>query len=253
MGAADFFREHGFYVAKGVFTPDEVAELEADFDRIVDQLSASGENINARWSGPEMDRVGAEGTVVLHTHNVQTFSAVWHRAFLHPRFLAVTSELLGENIILHHSKLFQKPAEKGAPFPMHQDWEYFPTEMDTMLAGIVHVSEATDEMGCFRVYPGTHKLGRIGGTKGQSDSELLANYPLEGSTPLVAEPGDVVFFNYLLIHGSLPNRSDKVRKTVLVQMHSGEDAVEVGNDHSNERLVLQGWNYRTTRSSAAMS
>ena len=106
MGAADFFREHGYYVAKGVFTPDEVAELEADFDRIVDQLSASGENINARWSGPEMDRVGAEGTVVLHTHNVQTFSAVWHRAFLHPKFLAVTSELLGENIILHHSKLF---------------------------------------------------------------------------------------------------------------------------------------------------
>ena len=33
--------------------------------------------------------------------------------------------LFGDDVILHHSKLFQKPAEQGAPFPMHQDWAYF--------------------------------------------------------------------------------------------------------------------------------
>lgn len=250
MNAAEFFAENGYYVARNVFTPSEVAELEMDFDRIVQQISSTGEEINARWSGPEMDRIGATNTFIAHTHNVQQYSAVWMRAFLHDGFLNITRELLGDDVILHHSKLFQKPAEKGAAFPMHQDWEYFPTIKDSMMAGIIHVSRATDEMGCFRVYPRTHKLGRNTGTMGNKESDLLANYPIENSLALEAEPGDVVFFHYFLIHGSMPNRSDSVRKTVLVQMHSGQDKVEDGCTHPNARITLSGWNHFATRNSA---
>ena len=52
--------------------------------------------------------------------------------------------------MLHHSKLFCKPPETGSPFPMHQDWQYFPSVKDTMIAAIIYVSAATDEMGCVR-------------------------------------------------------------------------------------------------------
>lgn len=242
-----FFDENGYYVARGVFKPRELAALESDFDRIVAQLVASREQINARWGGPEMERLGAGGTVVLHTHNVQQYSAAWLRAFLNEAFLDAAGAILGPDIVLHHSKLFQKPSEKGAPFPVHQDWTYFPTVKDTMMAGIIHVSEATDGMGCFRVYPGTHKLGRVAATSGQIPNELLEKYPLEGAVPLEAKPGDVVFFHYFLLHGSMPNRSNRVRKTVLVQMHAGDDQVEPGNAHPNERLVLRGWNHHATR------
>ena len=60
----------------------------------------------------------------------------------------------------------------------------------------------------------------------------------------------MVFFHYFLLHGSKPNTSDKVRKTVLVQMYAGDDQIEEGNTHINERLVLKGWNHRVTRSQA---
>jgi len=246
-----FYDENGYYVARGVFSPEEIGLLETDFDRIVAQLSSSREDANARWSGPEMERIGAAETVVLHTHNVQQYSGVWMRALLQEKFLNIAEAILGPDIILHHSKLFQKPAEKGAPFPMHQDWTYFPTIKDTMMAGIIHVSAASDEMGCFRVYPGTHKLGRIAGTSGQGASEFLTKYPIEGATPLEANPGDVVFFHYFLLHGSLPNRSDKIRKTVLAQLHAGTDGVEAECNHPNERLVLRGWNYAATREIAS--
>jgi len=241
-----FFAESGYWIAKGVFNATEIAELERNFDRIVQQILATGEEVNARWGGPEMERMGAANTVVLHTHNVHQYSAAWLRAFLHPGFLAAARDLLGENVVLHHSKLFQKPAEQGAPFPMHQDWGYFPTLKDTMMAGIIHVSEATDEMGCLRVYPGSHKLGRLTGAMG-SEATLLERYPIGGATALEAEPGDVVFFHYCLIHGSLPNRSDRTRKTVLVQLHSGDDAVEPGCTHPAENLVLSGWNAHMSR------
>ena len=154
---------------------------------------------------------------------------------------------------MHHSKLFQKPQGKGAPFPMHQDWEYFPTVQDTMIAGVIHVSEATDGMGCFRVYPGTHRLGRMGGMSGMGDNEhadLKTRYPLENATVLEAGAGDVLFFHYFLLHGSNQNVSDKIRKTVLVQMHSGRDQVEEHVRHPNARLTLRGWNHAATRKSA---
>lgn len=250
MTNKEFYEENGYVIARGVFDAVELADLETDFDRIVRQISESGENINARWSGPEVDRIGATEMFVAHTHNVQQFSAIWLRAFLNSKFLALVQEVLGDDILLHHSKLFQKPAEKGAAFPMHQDWEYFPTILNTMMAAIIHVSQATEDMGCFRVYPGTHKLGRIGGTTGNKESDLLSQYPIEGSTPLIAQPGDVVLFHYCLIHGSLPNTSQNIRKTVLVQMHSGKDKVEEGNQHPNARLTLSGWNYHSTRSTA---
>jgi len=244
-----FFDEHGYYVARQVFTPDETAVLERDFDRIVAQIVGSDEDVNARWNGPEMERLGATGTVVLHTHNVQQYSAAWLQAFLKPSFLDMAEAIVGPDVVLHHSKLFQKPAEMGAPFPMHQDWGYFPTLLDTMTAGIIHVSEADDAMGCLRVYPGSHKLGRLDAAMGGAET-LVDDYPIEGALPLEARPGDVVFFHYCLIHGSLPNRSDRVRKTVLVQFHSGSDEVEPGNLHPDERLCLRGWNATMTRSKA---
>lgn len=242
----------GYYVAKGVFSPAEIAELEVDFDRIVEQLVASDEHINATWGGPEMKQLGADKLVVLHTHNVQQFSARWARALFHPRFVKVATDILGPDVVLHHSKLFQKPSEEGAPFPVHQDWTYFPTENDTMIAGIIHVSRATDEMGCLRVYPGSHRLGRVADSHGQVSNELLEKHPLSGATPLEAEPGDVVFFHYFTLHGSMPNRSSEIRKTVLVQLYAGDDKVEDGNQHPDERLVLAGWNQRATRSRAGV-
>lgn len=247
------FAEDGYYIAKGVFSPAEVEELEQDFDRIVEQILSSGEHVNATWGGPEMERRQTQKLVVLHTHNVQQYSAVWTRALMHPKFLEVATGILGPDVVLHHSKLFQKPSEEGAPFPMHQDWTYFPTERDSMIAGIIHVSRATDEMGCLRVVPGSHKYGRVEGTSGQAESDLLAKHPLEDAVPLEAEPGDVVFFHYFTLHGSMPNRSAETRKTVLVQLYAGSDRVEVGNPHPDERLTLAGWNHFATRGTAGQA
>lgn len=249
---ASFFQENGYYHAKGVFNAEEVRDLEHDFDRIVAQLTASGEEMNAKWGGAAMDKIGKD-TVLFHTHNVQKYSAHWLQAFLHPRFLEATRAILGEDIVLHHSKLFQKPAEKGAPFPMHQDWSYFPSLRDSMMAAVIHVSNATDEMGCLRVVPGSHKLGRLDDSGGQGALSFNERFPLEDSVPVEAEPGDVVFFNYLTLHGSKPNRSATMRKTVLVQLHSGQDRIEEGNTHPNERLVLSGWNSAARRSTAALA
>ncbi len=244
------FTENGCYLAKGLFRPDEVQALEQDFDRIVGQLTASGDQIDATWDGSETAQLARKDDVILHTHNVQKYSRTWLNAFLNERFLDVVGQILGEDIILHHSKLFQKPSENGSPFPMHQDWPYFPTVNDSMIAGIIHVSDATDEMGCLRVYPGSHRLGRVQGADGRSQNDVLDQYPIEDAQVIEAEAGDVIIFHYFTLHGSMPNRSDRTRKTVLCQMYSGQDRIESGNHHPDERMVLRGWNHNISRTAA---
>lgn len=244
------FERDGYYFARGVFKPAEIKHLEREFDRIVRQLTRGGDLNNAQWGGERQKQLGAERSMITHTHNVQGYSAAWLQAIQSPRFLDIAEAILGPDIVLHHTKLFQKPTENGMPFGMHQDWSYFPSVKDTMIAGIIHVSPATDRMGCLRVYPGSHRLGRAAHTGGQEPCALLDQYPLEGAVALEAEPGDVLFFHYFTLHGSKHNRSRRLRKTVLVQLHAGDDEIEPGNGHPNARLTLRGWNHRMNRATA---
>ena len=242
-----FFDENGYYVARGLYNAAQIKTLGSDFDRIVKQLSQNGDLNTDQWKGERQKKDGGANSTITHTHNVQCYSEQWMRAIQAKRFLDVAEAIIGPDIILHHTKLFQKPTENGMPFTIHQDWSYFPSVKDTMMAAVIHVSPATDKMGCLRVYPGSHKLGRVPHTGGQEPCEFLDQYPLENATVLEAEPGDVVFFNYFTIHGSMHNRSRRLRKTVLVQMHAGDDEIEPENYHPNAKLVLRGWNKCLTR------
>lgn len=249
---AGFFEDNGYYLAPGVYSEDTLGPLEEDFDRMVGQLEHSGENINARWEGAYTDGIDGGESRILHTHNVQRYSSRWLDALRQTSFLDVAETILGPDIVLHHTKLFQKPPREGAPFPMHQDWTYFPSHRDSMVAGIIFLTDADAESGGLCVYPGSHKLGRIDDSSGRTASKVLDEYPLERATPVEARRGDVFFFSYLTLHGSTPNRSDRHRKTVLAQLISGRDYIvrREGQNHVNEQLVLRGWNYHMSRNQA---
>ena len=249
---AEFFDENGYYLAPGVYSEASLQKMELDFDRIVEKLENSGEDVNARWDSQSTDELDGGVSRIIHTHNVHRYSACWLIALLQQQFLDVAEQIIGPDIILHHTKLFQKPPREGAPFPIHQDWWYFPTQQDTMIAAVVFLGETDDDSGGFRLYPGSHKLGRKENSSGLKPSKLLQKYPLDSATPVTANRGDVLFFSYFTLHGSMPNRSDRVRKTVLVQLYSGKDYVLANEEvnHVNESLVLRGWNYHMSRKRA---
>lgn len=253
---ASFLRD-GVVLAKGVFDPSMIQALEAEFDQIVDRLLSSGEATNARWDSADQLVNGTEAEIV-HSHHVQKHSALWLAALMHEPFLDIAEALVGPDIVLHHSKLFQKPPGHGAPFPMHQDWRYFPTHHDSMIAAIIHVSPASLDMGCVHAVPGSQSLGRRDSTSGRPiwddpdrRRDFTAEYPIDQAVGYEAEPGDVLFFSYFTVHGSTPNVSDLARKTVLVQLFSGSDQLDPISDHPVSGLVLRGHNHHATRESVS--
>lgn len=249
---ASFYQEHGYYHARGAVGRGILAGLQRDFDRVVAQIQASGEHVNARWNQETTTALDQDReSVVIHTHQVQKYSAAFARWLFDDGYLDVAEALLGPDIVMHHTKLFLKPAGRGAAFPPHQDFGYFRTTTHSMLAAVVYLSESNESNGCIRVWPGSHKIGPVDPRESMGGSAAFAQrFPIADSIPVECEPGDVVFFSYLTVHASLANRGDRPRKSVLVQLHSGSDALVDDAQHPNANLVLRGWNHHMTRERA---
>ena len=158
MTNRDFYAENGYFHARGVFEASEVEEMRAAIGRILDDVEGTSNDENHVWQGV------AQESVLKGFHNVQYHDAAFTRAAANPRLAEVLTTLIGPNVQLHHTKMLVKPPEQGAPFPMHQDYPFFPHERHTMLAASVHLDDTDLDNGCLRVVGGSHKLGPLEAT-----------------------------------------------------------------------------------------
>jgi phytanoyl-CoA hydroxylase len=232
------YQDQGYVLVNHLFSSQELDLLECEFDGILERRERHKVGQDATWAGDWQKEFGK--TSICFAHDVQAYSAQWSRFLLQEKLTESMADLIGPNVQLHHTKLFFKPPKKGSGFPMHQDYPYFPHEKHSMMAGIFHLSDTTEANGCVRVYPGTHKEGPLDcdPRKNYLDQDV---YPIEKGVACPAKRGDILFFNYLLIHGSGPNRSDQCRKTVCIQVRDPEDQ-PLDNSHSShaQGLMLHG-------------
>jgi phytanoyl-CoA hydroxylase len=210
---AEFYRQNGYLHIRGLLDPQEAAFYRAELHALAERQGSN----DATWTS-----VKDSGTRLTHSHDVHFRSAAFTRLLVDPRLTGIAQDIIGPNVQLHHNKMFIKPPERGSPFPMHQDYPYFPHARHSMIAVIIHFDDAPEEKGCVRVYPGTHKLGPLEAV-GQDHHLPEDQYPSGGASPIPATAGDAIFMSYLLVHGSGVNVSDEPRTTLLIQMRDPED------------------------------
>jgi len=231
-----FYDANGYLLIREFISADEAAALRSE----VHAIAARQGPTNATWSS-----VSAQGTKLEHSHDVQFRSAAFARLLVDERLTDVFTSLIGPNVQLHHNKMFIKPPERGSPFPMHQDYGYFPHRGNSMTAAILHLDAAPEVKGCVRVYPGSHKLGPLEPI-GQDHHVDMDRFSIDGATPVEAEAGDLLVFNYLTVHGSGLNTSDEPRTTWLVQVRDPEDE-PISEQHQSrgQGMILAGVDPRT--------
>lgn len=231
-----FYEENGYLLISGFVGPDEAAALRTE----VHAIAARQGPTNATWSS-----VAEGGTALEHSHDVQFRSAAFSRLLVDPRLTGVFTSLIGPNVQLHHNKMFIKPPERGSPFPMHQDYAYFPHRGTSMTAAILHLDDAPAEKGCVCIYPGSHKLGPLEAV-GQDHHVDPKRFPLASAVPVQAKAGDLLVFNYLTVHGSGVNVSDEPRTTWLVQVRNPEDEpLSERHQSRGQGMMLAGIDPRT--------
>jgi len=146
---------------------------------------------------------------------------VWRLA-THPRVLDAVEGVMGPDILLLGSHFFCKyPAEeRGERFvAWHQDVAYWGLEPPLAVSAWIAIDDADEANGCMRVIPGSQRLGLLVHAKaGQPGNLLSVNQAVPPelvdearavSVPLRA--GQMSLHHGLLLHSSLPNRSNRRR------------------------------------------
>ncbi len=235
-----FYHENGYLLVKGLFARDEAARYCQAGHDLMERIDAQNQNYGGWESGKAL---AERETKLQHCHDVQFYDAAFARLIVDERLTGAAAQIIGSpNVQLHHTKMFVKPPENGAPFPMHQDTPYFPHDNHSMIAAIIHFDDAPLKKGCVRVVPGSHKLGLLEHNPRGGHHLPFDEYPLDEATPCPAEAGDALFFSYLTIHGSGVNQSDEARTTLLVQMRDPEDTPSVDTHNSRgQSMMLRGF------------
>ncbi|MGP3910867.1 phytanoyl-CoA dioxygenase family protein [Nonomuraea sp. 10N515B] len=230
------YRDNGYVLVKGLLSRQEAAAYREECHAVLARL----QGMDPTWGSAR--ELAGRPTELRHCHDAQFYAAAFARLMVDPRFTDVAAALMGsENVQLHHTKIFVKPAEKGSPFPMHQDAAHFPHTRHTVGAAIFHFDDAPEEKGCVRVVPGSHRDGMLPHIEEGGWHLPLSQWPLEAAVPVEAEAGDVLFFTYLTVHGSGVNRAAEARTTLLIQFRDPEDA-PAGEVHRSrgQGMMLRG-------------
>jgi phytanoyl-CoA hydroxylase len=245
----DAYREHGFVLVRNVFDAETLGALQRATDGLLERASQSGRATEATWRGAWRESAGVgvadapPTTRVDSIHNVQNHAAVFSRALVDPRLTDLAAELIGPNVQLHHTKLHNKPPAVGSPFPMHQDYPYFPHARHTMIAAIIHLDESTVSNGCICAVSGSHKLGPLEHRSDNSFYLDMEEWPLERAAPVEARAGDVLLFSYFTVHGSYVNTSSRPRRILLIQMRAPDDPPLTDQHRSpGQGMMLRGIN-----------
>ncbi len=204
----EHYHRQGYLIVKGMFSPAEVASIKAKFDRI----GQAGKPMPGHWeptageADPSKD-VLARYPRVLHPHRFDDESKGW---MLHPVVGAALEALLGEEPIAAQSMFyFKPPGAKGQA--LHQDNFYLEVAPGTCVAAWTAIDPAHPDNGGMYIVPRTHTLEiqcPEVADGNESFTSQLVNAP-KGfkAVPAAMEPGDTLFFNGSVIHGSGPNRS----------------------------------------------
>ncbi|MEZ4707073.1 MAG: phytanoyl-CoA dioxygenase family protein [Caldilineaceae bacterium] len=219
------YRERGFTIARGLFTPEEVAQYRAHFM----QLAAEGRGFYEReqQAAAENDPLKKFPRMV-HMHRWDELSMNF---MLDARIRDCLTALLGaEPFAVQTMFYFKPPGARGQA--LHQDQDPLKVQPGTCMAAWMALDPCDAENGCLQLVPGTQNL------------PLLCNVPADitqsftGSTvplaaemepvPAIMQAGDVLFFNGQVIHGSFPNTSTNRFRRSLIGHYIVAEAEKVG-------------------------
>lgn len=215
------YQQNGYVLVKGLISRHEASEMRQEVHDLFQRVRAG----RGRGWGSAQEVAGAEGRQeLLGMHDLQFYAAAFTRMLVDRRFVDAAAAALGvENLQLHHTKAFVKPPERGAPFPLHQDYPFFPHTEHRVAACIFHLDDVPEEKGCVTVVGGSHNQGPLDHIEDGNWHLPLGEWPISRAEPVEAEAGDVLIFSYLTVHGSGVNRSSEARTTWLVQVRDPAD------------------------------
>jgi phytanoyl-CoA hydroxylase len=214
------FEKDGFVVARGLFSAGEAAFWREYFMRLREADSYPGDVVGV---DPTSNDPLKRYPRMIHMHRWDDVALEW---LLEPRLAQALTTLLDgvEPYAVQTMLYFKPPGGRGQA--VHQDQYYLRVKPGTCIAAWMALDPCDEDNGCLEVVPHSHDwpvLCTVAADTTESFTDVTVPLP-EGVElqPVIMDPGDVLFFNGSLVHGSKPNRSDRFRRSLVGHYIEGD-------------------------------
>ena len=215
-----FFHDNGYLILRGVLQGEEFQHLRAAMNELTDygRTAVRDEPDFLYGTGHK------SGDKVLRRIEYVIDKRDECKVLLgHPFILRSVEKLVGQDLIPTWDSMVLKLPGEGIIVPWHRD------------AGNAHVGDVpifnvdfyldeADEDTCVWLIPGSHTWSE------EKVQEIVKRegFRTEGATPALMQPGDVLFHNILVVHGSPANSSAKLRRVVYYEFRTAHVEEELG-------------------------
>jgi phytanoyl-CoA hydroxylase len=209
------FDADGFTVARGLVPAAEAASFGDEFMAIAERGPILG-HFDPKAQGPGDPDLAKKYPRIMYPHLFHQRSMDY---LLDVRITDVVAQLLGDQPIACQTMLyFKPPGARGQA--LHQDNFYLRVEPGTCIAAWMALDVVDRANGGLEVVPGTHQMGIECPEEADPALSFTRQYvpPPAGLSPVPVDmqPGDVLFFNGSLLHGSGPNTTaDRFRRSFI--------------------------------------
>lgn len=160
--------------------------------------------------------------------------------------------ILGDDFLCWNSLIFHKKPQSNAFVSMHQDQNYWGIIHDKALSVQIAISDSTEENGCLKLLPGSHreKYKHVDFTQrdnllARGQSVKSTNYSDSKLKNIELSSGEGCIFHGNILHGSLPNRSSKHRLLFTIRYLTPDNKVNTRFYYNHATLVsgTNSYNY----------
>jgi phytanoyl-CoA hydroxylase len=210
------FAQDGYLIVRRLFSQEETEFLTQHYMELHEKDATDADRSSEEDPLKRFPRL-------LMMHRYDPISLEW---MLDRRIAAVLNELLGKDPFAVQTMIYYKPPQARGQ-ALHQDQYFLRAQPGTCIAAWMALDRCDDENGCLQVVPGSQNWPLLCTTKAdttQSFTDMTVPIPAgTEAVPAVLDPGDVLFFNGQLVHGSGPNHTtDRFRRSLIGHYIEGD-------------------------------
>ena len=247
----DAFHRDGTIVADDAVTPQQLAALRSAFDVWWEESRDHDKNYGQMIDGrPRFDLQipgHSRAAPLLRRVNSPTeISEAYLDVVTSSRIPDMVSDLIGQNVKFHHSKINAKLPGANTEVKWHQDFPFTPHSNDDLVTALLALDDVDESNGPLIAGLGSHKGGLAGlwhggtftGVASEADSAAWAR----DSRTFTMKAGAVCLMHTRAGHSSGPNLGTRPRR-LFIAVYSAEDAIPLSPNplpSKHEGLMVRG-------------
>jgi phytanoyl-CoA hydroxylase len=223
------YDEQGYILMKGLFTVSEMENIRKKAFKIWMDILREGK-IN-------YDPKNVFNSIFPRIASLHLYNEEMIKYMIDPRVMDILEILAGEELLAFlQNYYFKGPGDE--PIPIHQDNYEACAEPRTTYTSWISIDSTDKENGGLFFVPGTQDFDIL---EDESKVKVPTGYKI---VDIKTEPGDVVFFNGNVYHGSYANRSKYRFRHSFLTHYVGKSVKKIAINH-NQLIDRYGNKFRT--------